>query len=141
MSTPPLLKPRHADGRLMTEDEIRGLKGWAIRYSVAEFVAGWKDVYAPDGLGRRNERGGKLEGDEAIPYYESDIAAAFDVDRPDWRWEMEDYDHNHFDVMVADRAAAKSVIYEQRLDRKPTPQDYARARCVAALLLAAKIGE
>lgn len=79
----------------------------------------------------------------AIPRWESDIAAAFAVDRPDWRWEMEDYDHNHFDVAVYAIGPDGSLgaFYDQRLDRKPTPQDYAHARCVAALLLAAKIGE
>lgn len=60
---------------------------------------------------------------------------------------MEDYNRGHFDVTVYmrhDSAPGKPFstgCYEQTLDRKPTPADHAKARCIAALLLAAKIGE
>lgn len=116
---PPLRKPRNRDGGPLTEDEIRALKEPAINIAIAMFV----------------------QTHESPTDYSTNIGAAFAVDRPNWRWEMEDYDRNHFDVMVVDRGTSKSAIYTQLLDRKATPQDYARARCVAALLLAAKIGE
>lgn len=150
-TTPPLLKPRHTGGRLMAEDEIRGLDGDALLISVAESLMGWVDILrrnerAPGSLNEYNEIMGRREHAGSwsdIPEYHADIAAAFTVDRPNWRWEMEDYDHNHFDVAVYAIGPDGSLgaFYDQRLDRKPTPQDYARARCVAALLLAAKIGE
>lgn len=117
---PPLRKPRNPLNLApLTEDEIRALKEPAINIAIAMFV----------------------QTHESPTDYSTNIGAAFAVDRPNWRWEMEDYDRDHFDVMVVDRDTEKSAIYTQLLDRKATPQDYARARCVAALLLAAKIGE
>jgi len=131
---PPLLKPRHGDGRLMTEDEIRGLDGRALDVAVGVFTNGDDpDLYEPDDSGDTNHS--PLD-------YSTDIWAAFTVDRPEWRWEMEDYDRENLDLMVIAKSVnTQGAIYEQHLGRKATPADYARARCVAALLLAAKIGE
>lgn len=182
---PPLRKPRHSDGRLMTDDDIRGLDGDALRQLVGVCVMGWRwavtesmkraslqppprdddgdgwhpcnvpAMYEPHtelpsgikpfkdwhsgGIYEVRGRGTKY----GCPNWTGDIAAAFEVDRPEWRWEMEDYDQNHFDVAVyaIGPDGTQAAVYEQNLDRKATPQDYARARCVAALLLAAKIGE
>jgi hypothetical protein len=132
---PPLRKPRHNDGRLMSEDEIWGLDGRELDLHAHHCIVDGDPVWL---LPQNRSR---------VPHYSSDIAAAFTVDRPEWRWEMEDYNRGHFDVTVYmrhDSAPGKPFstgCYEQTLDRKPTPADHAKARCIAALLLAAKIGE
>lgn len=186
----PLRKPRHADGRLMSEDEIRGLDdGDVLRQLVGVCVMGWrwrvnrgfaglqppprKDFgfgwnptncvpdYSPitelpagvtvfddwDEQGHFVDENGVKE--DGCPCWSTDIAAAFGVDRPDWRWSMGDAGAHHGNracVMVWVRRESALIPLgahaEVLLDTdKLTPQEYAKARCIAALLLAAKIGE
>lgn len=137
-ANPPLRKPRHSDGRLMTEDEIRGLDGRFLDVTVLTCVI----LGEPLGL---------LFATALARNYSTDIAAAFDVDRPDWLWSMGDRGAHHACSCVV-------MVWENRLNRpegaplgvtidvvlkqdKLLPNEYARARCIAALLLAAQIGE
>lgn len=135
----PLRKPRHADGRLMSEDEIRGLNGRELDLHVHHCIIDSDPVW----LLPQNR--------SCVSKYSSDIAAAFEVDRPEWLWSMGDRGAHHAGSCVV-------MVWENRLNRpegsplgamvdvvlmqdKLTPQEYAKARCIAALLLAAKIGE
>lgn len=171
--TPPLLNPRHADGRPMTEDEIRGLEGRELNEVVAISIMDLRWVYTWDREPRRaalwdylrDEK--NLVGDGTFlpttverdkrfdpPRYSTDIAAAFTVDRPEWRWWVIEHE-----PQFCDGPSLEIRVYGPKFDQmrcfttqypkakagepehKPSPQDHARARCIAALLLAAKIGQ
>ena len=184
---PPLRKPRHADGRLMTEDEIRGLDGDALRQMVGVCVMGWRwavtesmkraslqppprdddgdgwhpcnvpakyepHTELPDGIkpfkdwhsgGIYEVRGRGVKF--GCPNWPGDIAAAFEADRPEWRWQLTEYPDRAIITVQTGLATgwknpldSVSVIVDLR---KLSAADHARARCIAALLLAAKIGE
>lgn len=162
---PPLRKPRHADGRLMSEDEIRGLDGRDLDRFVAVCAGG----YVEGGFDMERDPGDNFEANlygiplnPICPHYSTDIAAAFDVDRPDWvilcgdsdRMLIEsgrggvdrdatDYRYGEQGVRCRIHAFNGSGRVEVvlRLLRRSTPADHAKCRCIAALLLAAKIGE
>lgn len=107
---PPLLKPRHADGRLMTKDEIRELNGNMLRQLVGVCVMGarWRwwngdghwflelreAVENLDGLDRPyfnrpsflHPQDDKPVSFAQVPDWTNDITAAFTVNRPEWLW-------------------------------------------------------
>lgn len=166
MSTnqPPLRKPRHADGRLMSEDEIRGLEGDALRHQVGVCVMGWRWgmagnywllVSPQDMDGADNSsvvtllpEGAKISMMlDVTPDWPGDIAAAFTVDRPEWRWGVSESGPQHdgtWHLYVTVRQGNESSMATKAAkphEPKPTPADHAKARCLAALLLAAKIGD
>ena len=130
---PPLRKPRHADGRLMTEDEIRGLDGRELDLQVHHCLIDSDPIWlAPQNRSR-------------VRKYSTDIADAFQVDRPEWRWQLTEYPDRAIITVQTGLATgwknpldSVSVIVDLR---KLSAADHARARCIAALLLAAKIGE
>lgn len=157
--TPPLRKPRHSDDRPMTEDEIQGLDGEALQNMVGSCIMGcvWVDLgeYWAFVDSATADRYPKCERSTFKPNstscdvikntpWPTDIAAAFTVDRPEWAWNYFDYFEENVwecccEVEKID-GDGFSRVHNKMLSR-PTPADHARARCIAALLLAAKIGE
>lgn len=162
-----VLKPRHYGGRVMTPDEVMALGDDELNIQVAVCFmgAGWHKADYSDGRGWSEERillmpSGTAYGtptarpeklpkgwDMLTPAYHADIAAAFKIDRDDWVWEMEDY-ANHLDVSVyvrdyegAIQRLSKHGTYSVAHPGKVRPHEYARARCIAALLIALEIGE
>jgi hypothetical protein len=138
----PLRKPRNADGRPMTEDEIRALDGRELDVHVNCCIVDGDPVWL---LPQNRSR---------VPHYSTDIAAAFDVDRPEWRWKTWTttlrlkrtlFWFTNAKVWQSEESEdnddADAEQHTVKGEHKPTPADHAKARCIAALLLAAKIGE
>lgn len=133
---PPLRKPRHADGRPMSEDKIRGLDGRELDLHVNCCIVDGDPVWL---LPQNRSR---------VLHYSTDIAAAFTVNRTGWRWYMNEDgpgdQNDDWTLYVAVRQpeySDYSVVEKKTTPNQPTPADHAKARCIAALLLAAKIGE
>jgi hypothetical protein len=120
----------------MSEDEIRGLEGRELDLMVHVCIVDSDPVWL---LPQNRSR---------VPKYSSDIAAAFrEVDRPEWSVELfVDRLGRTGEWFISLRFAGSPCecvegVYYRKTVTHPTPADHAKARCIAALLLAAKIGE
>lgn len=69
--------------------------------------------------------------------YSTDIAAAFEINPDGWTWSLATFD-NRCSVLATCGPTSWAMV---ELDRKPTPSDCAKVRCLAALKLASKIGQ
>ena len=131
---PKIRKPRDADGAPLTPEKIKALRGVKLRDQIAVSLFGYVGKSA-------------FWGAAGCPAYDSNLRAAWEIDRPDWLWSFREYafvkDESFAGVEYSVELSSSGfgIIYFHATDGKPTPADHATARCIAALLLATEIGE
>lgn len=128
----PLPKPRHEDGRLYSEDEIKTADEETVRNLVCKCL----------GLPEKemDERGWTWQIE--YPYQ---ISSVYRVDRPEWDWCIFRTAKGFMSVELKswddEGALAAKVEVDIHHDHKPTAADEAMSRCKAALLMALEVGE
>ena len=142
-----IVRVTHGRSRGMTK--IEDLTNEQLDVLVAEKVKGWKIIRFEDGLIIAQTESGELKDEKILAQVEwkksvtrlwspsTDVACAFQVDRPEWAWQHWEYISDELgpSLMVQIKNSRKRYLATVIVTLDPTNKTaaYCRGRCIAAL--------